>query len=258
MGEADFRGLSPTAGGRVARVQSILARTYALANRGRHADEGFDLCSTTHCQVYNPRGAADSPVFALVAEATRATAAWSSPTRTGRSMPSTNANCGGHTSDAAVPWGGDTPPYLTGVNDSFCALADPAEWQFEIELVAFEAALATNSLTRVDDLHTIEVASYDPAGRAVTVSIEGQERRLVSGAKLRAVLAAQFGARSFASTLFTVRTPTAWYGLRGGALGMGLDCASGVRWLAPSGDTPSTRSPPLLPRHHRATLILEA
>ena len=35
-------------------VQAVIARTYALANRGRHARQGFDLCSTTHCQLYEP------------------------------------------------------------------------------------------------------------------------------------------------------------------------------------------------------------
>ena len=35
-------------------VQAIVARTYAAAHRGRHAREGFDLCSTTHCQIYEP------------------------------------------------------------------------------------------------------------------------------------------------------------------------------------------------------------
>ena len=34
------------------RAQSIAARTFALKNRKRHSAEGFDLCSTAHCQVY--------------------------------------------------------------------------------------------------------------------------------------------------------------------------------------------------------------
>jgi stage II sporulation protein D len=33
---------------------AITARTYALVNRHRHADEGFDLCTLTHCQVVRP------------------------------------------------------------------------------------------------------------------------------------------------------------------------------------------------------------
>jgi len=34
------------------KVQSIIARTYALTNLDRHKKEGFDFCSTVHCQVY--------------------------------------------------------------------------------------------------------------------------------------------------------------------------------------------------------------
>ena len=37
-------------------VQAIISRTYAVSHCGRHAREGFDLCSTTHCQLYEPRG----------------------------------------------------------------------------------------------------------------------------------------------------------------------------------------------------------
>lgn len=33
-------------------AQSVAARTFALKNRKRHSEEGFDLCNTSHCQVY--------------------------------------------------------------------------------------------------------------------------------------------------------------------------------------------------------------
>jgi len=39
---------------RMYEVQAVIARTYAITNRGRHAKDGFDLCSTTHCQLYEP------------------------------------------------------------------------------------------------------------------------------------------------------------------------------------------------------------
>ena len=58
---------------RLARLQAILARTYALANRGRHAREGFDLCSTTHCQVYTPPDHQPTAVARLVATAVNRT-----------------------------------------------------------------------------------------------------------------------------------------------------------------------------------------
>ena len=34
------------------KAQSIAARTYTLANLERHREDGFQLCDTTHCQVY--------------------------------------------------------------------------------------------------------------------------------------------------------------------------------------------------------------
>ena len=33
---------------------AITARTFAIVNRGRHAGDGFDLCTLTHCQVTRP------------------------------------------------------------------------------------------------------------------------------------------------------------------------------------------------------------
>ena len=33
-------------------AQAVAARTYAIENLGKHDTEGFDLCATVHCQVY--------------------------------------------------------------------------------------------------------------------------------------------------------------------------------------------------------------
>ena len=39
------------------KAQAVAARTFALMNRKRHSKDGYDLCSTTHCQAYT--GTAD-------------------------------------------------------------------------------------------------------------------------------------------------------------------------------------------------------
>src|SRR6266545_3651607 len=39
---------------RMLEVQAVISRTYALAHLGRHAADGYDLCATTHCQLYEP------------------------------------------------------------------------------------------------------------------------------------------------------------------------------------------------------------
>ena len=49
---------------RMLEVQAIIARTYAASHLGRHQREGFDLCATTHCQLYQPAPAEDVPLGA--------------------------------------------------------------------------------------------------------------------------------------------------------------------------------------------------
>ena len=34
------------------KALAVAARTYALKNAGRHARDGFDFCTTTHCQRF--------------------------------------------------------------------------------------------------------------------------------------------------------------------------------------------------------------
>src|SRR6476646_4594009 len=59
---------------RMLEVQAVIGRTYALAHLGRHAAEGFDLCSTTHCQLSEPSRLRTSRWAPLAIEAVHQTA----------------------------------------------------------------------------------------------------------------------------------------------------------------------------------------
>jgi hypothetical protein len=50
------------------KAQAVAARTYALASKSKHAAQGYDLCSTTCCQVYSSKRDARTDA---AAEATR-------------------------------------------------------------------------------------------------------------------------------------------------------------------------------------------
>ena len=45
--------MSPSWNMEALKAQSVAARTFALKNRKRHQNEGYDLCSTVHCQAYD-------------------------------------------------------------------------------------------------------------------------------------------------------------------------------------------------------------
>lgn len=48
------------------KAQSVAARNYALSNKGRHSDKGYDLCDTTDCQVYRGYNSSYSNVIKAV------------------------------------------------------------------------------------------------------------------------------------------------------------------------------------------------
>ena len=80
--------------------------------------EGFDLCSTTHCQLFQPSRLQTSRWAPQAAEAVRphrAAASSGSTARPARAL--FHADCGGHTSNAVDVWGGAARPYLSGVAD---------------------------------------------------------------------------------------------------------------------------------------------
>ena len=225
LAEADFRGLDTGSARRVAQVQSILARTYALANIGRHEHEGFQLCATTHCQVYRPVEQFPEALTALVVESVRATAGLVM-SHDGRPINAVfHADCGGGTSDASVPWGGLVPPYLRGTADAFCIRDDPPPWHFEAERSEVLTALDTDDRTSVgSEIAHIQVTELDPVGRAVRVRLEGVDGRSVTvrGETFRSALVERFGFRSIKSTRFSIVDAGDHFVIEGRGFGHGV------------------------------------
>lgn len=93
------------------KAQAVAARTYAWKHRGQFEDEGFDLCATPRCQVYDG-ATAEHPL------SDRAVAATRGEILTFEGAPITalyTATCGGHTENAADVFPEEDAPYLTGV-----------------------------------------------------------------------------------------------------------------------------------------------
>src|SRR5688572_3555429 len=93
VGEAEPN--APDAG---LQALAIAARTFTMVNIGRHSREGFDLCDTTHCQVWRASATAASR---------RAVLATASLVLTYNGAPAEvfySASCGGHTERAADVW----------------------------------------------------------------------------------------------------------------------------------------------------------
>lgn len=97
-----------------AQAQTIIARTYALRNTRRFEADNYQLCATTHCQVYYgltgtsktaDQAIASTKGLVLTYENELVDALYSSTT-------------GGITSNFADIWNGENRPYLKSVIDS--------------------------------------------------------------------------------------------------------------------------------------------
>ena len=238
--EAALGNLDSDAALRVAQVQAILARTYALSNLDRHAGEGFDLCASTHCQVYRDLEDWPSHLVQLAEEAV-------SSTRNVVVMHAGHpinavfhADCGGHTSDADVVWSGAAPAYLRGTPDAFCIRDGSAPWRFETTVSALRRELNRNARTRVGRrLDELVVTHRDPAGRVQRVALRGEHTVEVRGEQLRAALVPRFGARSVKSTRFTVQRKGDTVVFEGLGFGHGVGlCQIGARARARAGHSP--------------------
>ena len=225
---------------RVFEVQAVIARTYALSNRGRHAKEGFDLCSNTHCQVYNAARVKTSRWTAAARAAVRKTAGevlWfaDAPARA-----VFHADCGGHTSNASAVWGGLGPAYLMATRDGGPAGSAHTEWTFEPAVAAVLAALNTDQRTAVGArLDRIEIAGRDDAGRAEKIVLRGTRTFVVRGEVFRDVLTRRLGVRTLRSTLFSVKKTRDTFVFSGKGFGHGVGlCQAGALARLKAGASP--------------------
>lgn len=224
----------------VYEAQAIIARTYAARSRGRHAGEGFDLCSTTHCQVYREGTAARSRWAAVIAQAVERTRG-AVLVYDGRPIEAVfHAHCGGHTSAAADVWRSTSAPYLAGTADPFCVRERPLRWTWRLALESLLQALNRGPLTSVGArLDGIQVVRRDAGGRAAEVLLSGERGPIVTGEQFRlAVLAAQ-GAASLRSARFEVRRVGRELVFEGTGAGHGVGlCQTGLIGRIRAGQSP--------------------
>src|SRR3954466_2702685 len=143
---------------RMLEVQAVIGRTYALAHLNRHGSEGFDVCATTHCQLFEPSRLTTSRWAAQSREAVRQTMATVLWFRDAPADALFHADCGGRTSRADDVWSGVGQPYLVPRQDDGPAAGAHAAWRYDMTEAALIAAFNKDGRTRVGAaLHGVQV-----------------------------------------------------------------------------------------------------
>ena len=229
---------SPAVAARIFEVQAIVARSYAVTHVGRHRAEGFDLCDTTHCQIYDPARVKTSKLAPVAREAVRLT--------TGRILtygdrPAEalfHADCGGSTASAEAVWGLRAVPYLLPYADDLGAGVH-RQWKWSATAESLRSALAGDARTNVGRTLTgIAIALRDDSGRARQITLNGETPRTVRGEDFRSAIARGLGARTIQSTRMSVTRSGSTYLFEGTGFGHGVGlCQAGAAARARRGES---------------------
>lgn len=230
-------GESAATARRILEIQSVIGRTYATSHLGRHAAEGFDLCDTTHCQVYQPSRVTTSRFSGTAQAAARATSGQILLFDARPAETLFHADCGGHTANASDVWGGAPVPYLRGADDDLPP-GTHRQWQFAAEQPALLSALNADARSAVGRaLDDIEIVRRDRSGRAAELELRGETDKRIRGDQLRAILNRAFGVQSVMSTRLSIARDGTAFRFEGSGFGHGVGlCQVGAAARARQGD----------------------
>lgn len=212
------------------KAQSIAARSFALKSRGRHAAEGYDLCTTTHCQLYK----------GIVSEKTASTAAVRATrgevlTYGGQPIEALfHTDSGGMTESSEDVWGSHVP-YLRAVRDTPMGTMP---WSKTMSTADLEKKLAAKG-RNIGRLRAIELSPLAVGRAAKDRTASGRVRAMTAvGTKGRATLTgtAWRSLLGLKSTLFSAKLTKDSVTFTGFGAGHGLGISQwGAKRLAETG-----------------------
>ena len=198
------------------RAQSVAARTFALKNRGRHRADGYDLCNTPECQVYEGMNA-EAKASTDAVDATHGEVLFYQGEIADALF---HTDSGGMTESSEIVWGSYVP-YLRAVPE---ARAQTLPWNRSITSALFVQKIESTG-RKIGNLKEIKLSRLQigngkgdrsHAGRVLTMRIIGDKGNVVLGGnKIRSLFA-------LPSTLFNVRMQKSTVEFNGYGSGHGL------------------------------------
>ena len=156
------------------KAQSVIARTYAYAHKGRHGADGADVCNSTHCQVYFGKSAERDSVDKAIKN-TRGYIL----TYNGNPISALyHATCGGMTSNNEEVWGGNPEPFLRRVICNFCVNGTKYRWNQELDVSKLRSALAKEGV-KLGEVYNVSIeapAKMDRVTNMVFQTNNGEQK----------------------------------------------------------------------------------
>lgn len=155
------------------KAQAIAARTFALKNRRRHEADGYDLCSTSHCQTYKgvevSARSCDEAIEKTFGEVMKFDGSLI--------IAAFHTDSGGRTASAEEVWGSELR-YLRSIKESE---RETMPWTLEIESKEFGVGKIKS--IRLERSESGRVKKMIVVGKKKTLELGGNEMRSRFGLK---------------------------------------------------------------------------
>jgi stage II sporulation protein D len=209
------------------KAQAVLIRTLAIHPQQGHRAQGYDVCDTTHCQLFR-RSQQIPEKFRLAVQQTRGAIL----TYDAKPIVALyHSSCGGHSSANQRVFGGEPLPYLQGVDDGDdCRDSPQNAWQSTLKRDQLEHVLIFSPLRQ------IQILDSEPGGRTFGLALEGQGFKKISTQYFLQQVGQQLGWEKIKSGYFTVESKGKTITFKGKGLGHGVGlCQWGARGMALKG-----------------------
>ena len=169
------------------KAQAVAIRSFAVTNKGKHSSQGFDICTTVHCQVYT---GADSeyPSTEQAIEETKGEMVYYQ----GKPVSAFYfANSGGHTENSEDAWVASLG-YLRGKADPY---SPDYSWTVKLTRADLTKQFASEGLGTVE---SITIDSVNDSGYAASVTVQGSRKSITYKKEaIRSALGVSLKSRNF-------------------------------------------------------------
>ncbi len=192
--------IGPEAPYEALRAQAVAARSHSISLMlmNRHTDDGYDVCSGTHCQVYKPGQPVSVNIIAAVDSTNNEVMVYGERIADGVY----HSNCGGWTESNQNAWNGTAIPYLQGVAcnaeaDTVNLSDEPAahNWVNQVRATTAMASWERKSEnwdrtvsrsqleanTGVSNLKSLQVLKRGASGRILKLKLSGSKDIVLEG-----------------------------------------------------------------------------
>lgn len=213
------------------KALAVIVRTFMISHSGRHSNEGFDFCDTTHCQLY--RGEQDLSERSSSRAVIRAVAATAGEFLSFEGAPIEGyytGACGGISATPSSVWGGSERYPYKQVKCAWCRNSKFARWERSARATFVLDALSLAAGIRLSDAAVLNTEADQSSGLVRSVSVtDGDNRTVLSADAFRRAIGVRLGWNTVLSPTFTVERRGVKFIFRGRGFGsqVGL-CEAGA------------------------------